>query len=339
MTSSQCKDYGQSQQEKRYCTCSVGSITRKQTQAKQHFSENGNLPVSGSVQWPLKVSQTDLLIWSVLHTTWRRHIDLLTEPSGISSAGTHWAGDVDTLPLWLSAFKNRRQLISEQFHFLCVVDPVSIDLCGLLFFIFLFIISSCSLRLLMNMLVYVLFSDGYFEKNHLSVGQTRLHLWVYDLLCSCCRSVPRMHHRLVLVAAGVSWPGGRGGPTPATGLSSSCPSGRGSLWRLRPRPAGEASSPPPWTPARDDDITTHWSPFVFLLSFNLSSLIFHKKTSDVAQIWTGNDIPINLIKTTINHCPHALRLQPDIFQSLIFSFTPFLLEQHAVLRMIINSTQ
>lgn len=50
------------------------------------------------------------------------------------------------------------------------------------------------------------------------------------------------------VALDVSWPGGHGELTPATGFSSSCPSGRGSYWRHHSHPGGEASFPPPWKP-------------------------------------------------------------------------------------------
>lgn len=63
------------------------------------------------------------------------------------------------------------------------------------------------------------------------------------------RAVLGLDVRNLAVMMGVSLPGGHGEQTPATGLSSSCPSGRGSLRRLHSHPAGEASSPPPWTPA------------------------------------------------------------------------------------------
>lgn len=171
---------------------------------------------SGLWRVDVQVSQTDILIWSVLHTTWRRHIDLLTEPSGISSAAA-------VIQRWHLKIEDSWSQNSFTFCVLLILCSVS-DLCGLLF-----IVSFCfSLTVDEYFFIYLLLSDSYFEKNNLLFGQNRLHLWVYDLSCSSRRPVARTQQRHVLVAAGVSWPGGHGGPTPATGLSSSCPSGRGS---------------------------------------------------------------------------------------------------------------
>lgn len=98
---------------------------------------------SGLWRVDVQVSQTDILIWSVLHTTWRRHIDLLTEPSGISSAAA-------VIQRWHLKIEDSWSQNSFTFCVLLILCSVS-DLCGLLFIGFF----PVSLWLLMNIFLSI----------------------------------------------------------------------------------------------------------------------------------------------------------------------------------------